>query len=260
MTDRVLIRVENGVAHIRLNRADKLNAVDEAMLSALAASIDELKATTGLRAIVLSGEGRAFCAGIDLRSLAFGALADNLSRRTHGIANLPQFASWGWRELPVPVIAAVHGIAFGAGLQIMSGADIRIARPDTRCCVMEMKWGIVPDMAGFPLWRGAVRDDVLRELVYTHREFSGTEAQELGFVTRLANDPVRAALNLAEHIANKNPHAIRTAKRLCNSLGSASNAELLQAESSEQVSLLGTPNQREAVQAETQRRRPHFVD
>jgi enoyl-CoA hydratase/carnithine racemase len=260
MKDRVRTDFEDGVAHVRLNRADKLNAVDEIMLEALAATIRQLETAKGLRAVVLSGEGRAFCAGVDLSSLSHGSLATSLSARTHGDANLPQFVAWGWRNLPVPVIAAVHGIAYGAGLQIMSGADIRIAHPDTRCSIMEMKWGIVPDMAGFALWRAAVRDDVMRELVYTGREFSACEAREMGFVTQLSDDPIGGALDLAGRIARKNPHAVRAAKRICNGLGSFSDAELLQAESSEQDLLLRQPNQLEAVRAEMEKRHPRFVD
>jgi enoyl-CoA hydratase/carnithine racemase len=229
-------------------------------------AVETLKATPGLRVVVLSGEGRAFCAGLDLASMqgdrdpgassAGGSLAD----RTHGIANNAQYAAWGWRELPVPVIAAVHGVAFGAGSQIMAAADIRIVHPDTRIAIMEMKWGLVPDVAGMPLWRTQVRDDVLREMIYTNREFNGVEAKELGFATHVADDPHAKAMELARVIANKNPHAMRGAKRLCNLIGDASDAELLQAESDEQIKVIRTPNQMEAVMAEMQKRKPNFQD
>jgi enoyl-CoA hydratase/carnithine racemase len=189
-------------------------------------------------------------------SSAGGSLAD----RTHGIANNAQYAAWGWRELPVPVIAAVHGVAFGAGSQIMAAADIRIVHPETRIAIMEMKWGLVPDVAGMPLWRTQVRDDVLREMIYTNREFNGVEAKELGFATHVADDPHAKAMELARVIANKNPHAMRGAKRLCNLIGDASDAELLQAESDEQIKVIRTPNQMEAVMAEMQKRKPNFQD
>ena len=267
MNDRISITMlEDGIADVRMTRVDKMNALDGTQWNALVEAIDKLNATPGLRVVVLSGEGRAFCAGLDLSSLqserdpgassAGGSLAD----RTRGIANNAQYAAWGWRELPVPVIAAVHGVAFGAGSQIMAAADIRIVHPDTRVAIMEMKWGLVPDVAGMPLWRGQVRDDVLREMIYTNREFNGVEAKEMGFATHVSDDPHAKAMELARVIANKNPHAMRGAKRLCNLMGDATDAELLQAESDEQIKVIRTPNQIEAVMAEMQRRKPNFAD
>lgn len=261
MNDRVSITIDDGVADVRLTRADKMNALDPAMIEALAGAIDQLNVAPGLRAVVLSGEGRAFCAGLDMMAMAGLAGSDfDIMARTHGPANIFQQVCWGWRTLAVPVIAAVHGVAFGGGLQLMSGADIRIARPDARLSVMEMKWGIVPDMAGFALWRGTVRDDVLRELTYTAREFSGEEAIGLGFVTRTADDPLAEALALAREIAARNPEAIRAAKRLTNLSGEADTAAILLAESREQGALIGRPNQMEAVAAGMQKRAPRFTD
>ena len=261
MNDRVSLSVDGGIADVRLTRADKMNALDPAMIEALAAVIDQLSGAAGLRAVVLAGEGRAFCAGLDMMSMAGLAGSDfDIMARTHGSANIFQQVCWGWRTLAVPVIAAVHGVAFGGGLQLMSGADVRIARPDTRLSVMEMKWGIVPDMAGFALWPGLVRDDVLRELTYTAREFSGEEAVGLGFVTRTADDPLAEALALAHQIADRNPEAIRAAKRLANLSGAGPAAEALLAESCEQGALIGRPNQMEAVAAGLQKRAPDFRD
>ena len=261
MTDRVRLTLEAGVADVRLSRADKMNALDPSMIEGIAAVIDQLAATPGLRAVVLSGEGRAFCAGLDMMSMAGLAGTDfDVMARTHGPANVFQHICWGWRALPVPVIAAVHGVVFGGGLQLMSGADVGIARPDTRLSVLEMKWGIVPDMAGFALWPGRVRDDVLRELVFTAREFSGEEAVGFGFVTRTAEDPLTEALALAHEIAGKNPEAIRAAKRLAN-LSISENVEtVLLAESREQGALIGRPNQMEAVAAGMQKRAARFED
>ncbi|MFM7027995.1 MAG: crotonase/enoyl-CoA hydratase family protein [Chakrabartia sp.] len=267
MNDRISITMlEDGIADVRMTRVDKMNALDGVQWNALVEAIDTLNATPGLRVVVLSGEGRAFCAGLDLASLqnerdpgassAGGSLAD----RTRGIANNAQYAAWGWRELPVPVIAAVHGVAFGAGSQIMAAADIRIVHPETRIAIMEMKWGLVPDVAGMPLWRTQVKDDVLREMIYTNREFNGVEAKEMGFATHVADDPHAKAMELARVIANKNPHAMRGAKRLCNLMGHASDAELLQAESDEQLKVIRTANQMEAVMAEMQKRKPNFQD
>lgn len=259
--NRVTISLESGVADVRLNRADKLNALDPAMFEGIERALAELEATPGLRVVVLSGEGRAFSAGLDMASMASGGASagKDLRDRTHGPANLFQHVAWGWRALKVPVIAAVHGIAFGGGFQIMSGADIRIMRPDARLSIMEMKWGLVPDMAGIALWRGLVRDDLLRELTYTNREFSGAEALDYGFATRLADDPHAAAMALAREIAGKNPDAVRAAKRLYNT-AAGDPAPLLMAESVEQAGVIRTPNQIEAVRANMEKRAPAFVD
>jgi len=209
---------------------------------------------------VLSGEGRAFCAGLDMASMASGGSGIDLATRSHGPANRVQQVSWGWRTLPVPVIAAVHGIAFGGGFQIMSGADIRVAHPATRCAIMEMKWGLVPDMGGFALWRGVARDDVVRELSYTAREFDAAEALAHGFVTRLADDPHAAAMDLARAIAGRNPEAIRGAKRLANAAADGDAASILLAESDEQGAVIRRPNQIEAVRANIEKRAPVFSD
>lgn len=255
---RVSIEMQDGVADVRLARPDKMNALDPAMFAGIIDAIATLGGMAGLRAVVLSGEGRAFCAGLDMASMAGAGSGVELAARTHGLANDFQQVAWGWRMLPVPVIAAVHGVAFGGGLQIAAGADVRIAAPDAKLSVMEIKWGIVPDMAGFALWRGTVRDDALREAAYTARTFDAAEAQALGFVTRLADDPHAEAMALARAIAGRNPHAIRAAKRLANLEGDA--AAVLAAESAEQAALLRTPNQIEAVMANMQNRPPDFAD
>jgi enoyl-CoA hydratase/carnithine racemase len=263
MKDRVTITMlDDGIADVRLIRTDKMNALDAAMFAGISEAISVLSVTPGLRVVVLSGEGRAFCAGLDLTAMRSGGggSGNDLDARSHGIANSSQAVAWGWRELPVPVIAVAHGVAFGGGFQIFSGADIRIAHPDTRMAIMELKWGLVPDMAGYPLWRTMVRDDVLRELSYTNREFSGAEAARLGFVSHVSDVPYDHAMALAKVIANKNPHAIRAAKRLANLAAHADDATLLRAESDEQMKIMRTPNQIEAVMAEMERRKPNFVD
>lgn len=257
---RVSIAIEGGVADVRLARPDKLNALDPAMFAAIIDAVARLGGERGVRAVVLSGEGRGFCAGLDMASMANAGAGIDLAARTHGLANDFQQVAWGWRALGVPVIAALHGVALGGGLQIASGADVRIAHPDTRLALMEMKWGIVPDMAGFALWRGTVRDDALRELAYTAREFGAAEGQALGFVTRLADDPQAEALALARAIAGRNPQAVRAAKRLANLAADAGAGAILAAESDEQARLLRTPNQIEAVRANLDKRAPDFVD
>lgn len=262
-SDRISVTVDaQGVAHVRLTRPDKLNALDAPMFAALIEAGQALFDYRGLRAVVLSGEGRAFCAGLDLAAVA-GLLdkdAPPLTERTHGNANLFQQVAMQWRELPVPVVAAIHGPCLGGGLQIAGGADIRVVAADARLAVMEMKWGIVPDMGGFALWHGCVREDVLRELTYTNREFTGVEALALGFATILDADPLGRAMTLAAEIATRNPHAIRSAKRLFNRAADMPVDDILQAESLEQHSLIGSPNQLEAMRSQQERRPPNFVD
>jgi enoyl-CoA hydratase/carnithine racemase len=267
MTDRVTVTLdEAGVADVRLARADKMNALDEAMFDALIQAGERLKGEPGLRAVVLSGEGKAFCAGLDMGNFARTAEAGRETRaegrliaRTNGIANRPQYAAWVWREVPVPVIAAVHGVAFGGGFQIMLGADLRYAAPETKFSVMEIKWGLVPDMGGTMLMRHLMRDDVIRELTYTGRIFTAEEGVALGVVTRLCADPRAEALATARDIAGKNPEAVRAAKRLLNAAPLSPEAEGLIAESREQTAIAGRPNQVEAVMAQLQKRAPRFT-
>ncbi|BEU99130.1 crotonase/enoyl-CoA hydratase family protein [Novosphingobium olei] len=261
--DRVSLTIEDHVAHVLLDRADKMNALDDAMFEAIVAAGQHLHDERGVRAVVLSGAGRAFCAGIDLSSLGNTSRwegENSLLNRTHGNANRPQQAAMVWRKLPMPVIAAVHGVAFGGGLQVASGPDIRIVHPATRMAVMEVKWGLVPDMAGFALWKGNVRDDVLRELIYTHREFTGAEAHALGFATHVDENPLEKAFALAREIAGKSPSAVRGSKSLCNRAPDMSVDQVLIAESVAQQELMYSKNQLESVRAGMEKRAPEFVD
>lgn len=258
----------HGVAEVRLARPEKMNALDGAMIRALIDAAAHLHDEPALRAVVLHGEGRAFCAGLDRGSFermsrgegfsVDGNAATSLAQRTHGIANVPQHAALGWRQLPVPVVCALHGVVFGGGLQVALGADIRLVAADTRLSLMELDWGLVPDRAGMWLTRGRVRSDVLAELVYTARVFSGAEGVQLGLATRMSSDPLADALALAGAIAGKNPDAVRAAKRLLQVAECADAATVLQAESSEQERLIGSLNQREAVAARLAGRAPRF--
>ena len=263
MDDRVSVSILEGIADVRLVRADKMNALDIPMFEALVAATERLAGEKGLRAVVLSGEGPAFCAGLDMGRFAAmkdgGGQERDLAMRTHGLANFPQAAVWGWRQLPVPVIAAVHGVALGGGFQLALGADIRILAADARMSIMEIKWGLVPDMAGTPILAGLVRDEILRELTYTGRIFSAREALGYGLATKVCDDPRAAAFELAREIAGRSPDAIRAAKRLLNNL-SVDPAAALLAESIEQMKLMGSPNQLEAVRANIERRPPRFAD
>lgn len=265
MNDRVRVEIKDGVADVRLVRVDKMNALDTAMMDGIIAAGEQMKADRSVRAVVLSGEGRAFCAGIDMgmfRDINGGAAPqiDLLpAERTALGASRAQQAAFVWREVPVPVIAAIHGVAFGGGLQVALGADLRFVAPDARLSVMEIKWGLIPDMGGIPLLRALLRDDVARDLTYSGRIVSGEEAVGLGLATRVCADPRAEALAYAAAIAGKSPSAIRAGKRIWNLAAGATDAELLMAESVEQTALIGGPDQREAVRAELEKRPPRFV-
>lgn len=261
---RVRVQVDaQGVAEVVLARADKMNALDPAMFDAIVDAIARVGGDPAVRAVVVHGEGRAFCAGLDKSSLQ--GIAGNgdaglgdIAARTHGLANRWQQVAWGWRTLPVPVIAAVHGVAFGGGLQIALGADVRIVQREAQLSVMEIRWGLVPDMAGCVLLTELVRADVARELVFTGRVVSGDEAARLGLATRASEDPLAEARAMARQIAASSPDAIRAAKRLLNGASPVDAARVLQAEALEQQRLIGSANQREAVMAGMEKRAPRF--
>ena len=259
MNNTILYEVENGIAKVTLNRPESMNALNNDLFNALIEAGEAIKADKRVRVVVLSGAGKAFCAGLDMQ-LMMTVGETNLDERTHGIANLFQQAAWVWREAPVPVIAAVHGACLGGGLQLMTGADMRYIHPQSKLSIMEMKWGIVPDMAGTQLWSRYVPEDIIRELTYTARTFSGEQAHEYGFATRLTTTPLQDALDTAQQIANKNPQAIRAAKRLINNQIPMDAAAGLMAEAVAQTALLKTPNQIEAVMANMEKRAPNFTD
>lgn len=248
--DRVRIELEDGVAIARMVRGEKHNALDGAMFTGLVEAIERLRGEAGVRVVVLCGEGPSFCSGLDVAGFASGPLStDDLLARENGSANLAQRVSVGWRDVPAPVIAAVHGNCFGGGLQVALGADIRIAAPDASLCVMEVRWGLIPDMGITQALPRLVPVDVAKELTFTGRAVTGREAAELGLVTRVADDPLAAALELAREIAARSPDAVRSAKRLYDESWAASPEEALRLETELQVKLIGSPNQLAAVQA-----------
>lgn len=261
MSDRVSVTYENHIAHVRLTRADKMNAVDQAMIDAIIAAGREVAASEA-RAVVLSGEGKGFCAGIDISGLGGMVgqdIAGLLMPRSHGDTNQWQEVAMVWRRAPMPVIAALHGVCYGAGCQLALGADIRIAAPDLKMAVMEMKWGIVPDMGGMVLLPHLVRSDVLRRLTYTAMPVGAEQAERWGLVTEIAEDPLAAAQALADIIALKSPAAIRAAKQLIAvGEGTERDADILLAESRAQSGLIGTPEQMEVIAAQFAGRAPKF--
>jgi enoyl-CoA hydratase/carnithine racemase len=265
MSDRVIVSKQAGVADMRLNRPEKLNALDAAMFEGLVETGKELAADRSVRAVVLSGEGRAFCAGLDFASFMGMAGGDRpsrnlLDRENGAVANYAQQAAYVLTELPVPVIAAVHGVAYGGGLQIALAADIRFVARDAQLSVMEIKWGLIPDMTGSQTLRHLVRLDVAKELTFTGRVVSGTEALALGLATHVSANPREDALALAREIASKSPDAIRAGKSLLNSAGLAGLADGLRLEERLQLSVIGKQNQIEAVQANLEKRAPQFKD
>ncbi len=245
MSERVVVTIKNGVADVRLNRPEKMNALDPPMFEGITAMGKKLAADKSLRAVVLSGEGKAFCAGLDFMS--FQALAESGKEVGGDIfrtdpdspANFAQQPAYVWHWLPVPVIAAVHGVAFGGGLQVAMGADIRIVAPEAKFSVMEIKWGLVPDMGGTQLLRQLIRLDVFKELTYTGRIVSGTEAVAIGLATRVSDTPYEEAMKLAQEIASKSPDAIRADKKLLNASRLMSVAEGLKLEAELQKSVIG---------------------
>lgn len=274
MSDRIQITRDGGVADVRLNRPEKMNALDADMFEALNRSSQELAADASLRCVVLSGEGRAFCAGLDFSSFqAMGSRdrgsdgdrtsespADGLMATEGRITHRGQQAVYGWTELPVPVIAAVHGHALGGGIQLALGADIRFVAPDAELSVLEIRWGLVPDMTGTQALVNLVGLDVAKELTFTGRMVSGVEAVELGLCTHLSDDPRGDALTLAREIASRSPHAVRAAKRLLNEAPKVSMAEGFASERREISALIGSPDQVEQVAAFFENREPSFTD
>ena len=265
---RVRIHRDGGIAHVQLTRPDKRNALDDAMFQAIAQAGEQLKHDAGVRAVVLSGEGLSFCAGLDFGGFqsmsergadtasdsGIGAMAEG--RITH----LAQQICWVWQEVPVPVIAALQGHALGGGMQLALGADIRIAHPDTKMSMREVHWGLIPDMTGTLRLSRLVRDDVMKDLVFTGRIFAASEGATLGVVTRLSNDPVADAMVAAAEIAGRSPSAVRGAKQLINRLSNAGAAEHFAAEREIIFGLIGKPHQVEAITANFENRAPKFED
>ena len=262
--DRVRVQVNaGGVATVTMVRADKHNALDQAMFGGLMSAAAQVARDTSVRAVVLHGEGRSFCSGLDVASFmsAQGGTGVLLERDADRPANFAQRVSYDWSLVPAPVIAAIHGNCFGGGLQIALGADIRIAAPDAKLSVMEVKWGLVPDMGITQSLPRLVPIDVAKELTFTGRIVSGTDASALGLVTRTSDDPLASALQLAEEIAQRSPDAVRAAKRLYDETWMSDDAAAaLQRESELQLGLIGKPNQIAAVMAGMSGDKPVFAD
>jgi enoyl-CoA hydratase/carnithine racemase len=269
MSDRVTISISDGVADVRFDRADKRNALDGDMFLAIAQAGERLKTEPGVRAVVISGNGPSFCAGLDFSSFQAMAGGDGPSSGGDGnpgrldegrITHLGQQVAWVWQEVPVPVIAAVHGHALGGGLQIALGADIRIVHPDTQMSVREVHWGLVPDMTGTFVLSKLVRPDIAKELTFTAKVITGAEAFEIGLATNLSENPLDDALALAGEIASRSPGAVRGSKALFNRIFAEGAAEQFAAERRVIGEQIGSKNQVEAVMAGFEKRVPVFTD
>ncbi|AML50300.1 crotonase/enoyl-CoA hydratase family protein [Falsihalocynthiibacter arcticus] len=264
MSERVSLSMDGPVAVVALCRPEKRNALDLEMIQAIVETGEALMDRKDIRAVVLCGDGPSFCAGLDTST--FGTLVAQMSKtggitaRTHGDSNLFQRATMVWRDLPMPVIAAVHGHVYGGGFQIMLGADMRIARPDSKFSIREGKWGLIPDMGGMALLPQLARADLIRKYIYSAEVFDGNAALNAGFITEINDDPKARALEIACDIATKNPDAICVAKELITEIEHASVPDVLMAESVAQAKLLGTPNQMEAIMAGLEGRKANYKD
>jgi len=270
MSERISVTVDSGVAHVLLNRPEKKNALDGDMFEGLRQAARDLAADPSIRVVVLSGAGDSFCSGIDLSN--FGAMASGeLSSESESVkaavadksadgANQAQQLAWLWQELPVPVIAAMTGVAYGAGLHIALGADIRIVSPDARLAFVEISWGLVPDMSGTQAMRRLIPLDLAKKIVFTGQTLSGEQAVELHLATETSDHPLEDAFALARTIAQRSPDAIRAAKKLLNSSGLVPLADGLANEMAASSALMGSKNQIEAVMSKLEKRTAHFED
>ncbi|WP_317933094.1 crotonase/enoyl-CoA hydratase family protein [Halioxenophilus sp. WMMB6] len=252
-----LSRTATGIVEVKLNRPDKFNALDAATFDELCQVVAQLHDDKQLRAVILCGAGPSFCAGLDVSLFANPSAIADLLTRSHGDCNRYQQAAVGWRTLPVPVIAAIQGHCLGGGLQIALGADLRLVQADAKLSIMEIEWGLIPDMGLTQLAPPLVRTDQLRDLVFSGRMISGSEAVSLGLATRLAPEPIAAARAYAEQLLHKSPDALRAGKALLNQGALAAG---LLAESEAMAALLRSTNHREAVAAKMAKRPPVFAD
>lgn len=262
MTERVITTIENGIAEVKLNRADKHNALDLAMFEGLVAAGNSLRERKDIRVVVLHGDGPSFCSGLDYPSFMSGGVDMNekLFGGDDGGANNAQMTAVVWRKIPVPVICAIHGYAYGGGLQLAAGADIRIAAANAKLSIMEIKWGLIPDMGITATLAHQIGLDKAKELTFTGRIIDGEEAAALGLVTRTAEDPLAEARKLAAEIASKSPDAIRASKQLFDSNWAFDQKASLQLEAKLQKQMFAGPNQREAVMAAMQKKPGNFSD
>ncbi len=262
MNDRVITTFDAGIAEVKLNRGDKHNALDIALFEGIIAAGNELRERKDVRVVVLYGDGPSFCSGLDYPAFmqAGADIGEKLFGGHDGGANNAQLTALVWRKIPVPVICAIHGAAYGGGLQMAAGADIRIATPDAKLSIMEVKWGLIPDMGITVALAAQIGIDKVKELTFTGRVISGTEAAEMGLVTRTAENALQAARELASEIASKSPDSVRASKKLFDTAWSVDQQAALALEEKLQKQMFASPNQMEAVKAAMQKRAGNFSD
>lgn len=265
MNDLVGIDIKDGLAEVCLNRPDKKNAWTMPMFDALAGAALRLTDTPGLRAVILRGAGGCFSAGLDLSVMQqfagdlAGIKRQMLDLPDGEVANRFQKPCFAWQQLPVPVIAAIDGVAYGAGMQLALAADFRIAAPDARLSVMEARWGLIPDMGISQSLPRLMRADLAKELLMTGRVLQAPEALALGLLTRIESDPLAAARRLAADLAQNSPDAIRAAKALVEQVWTVPPGKGLAIEARLQADIIGGANQVECVTARMAGRAPAFV-
>lgn len=257
---RITLSIDNHIAIVTLNRPDKFNGLDLDTLNDLVETARTLKRNRDVRVVILRGAGDAFCSGLDFPTVTRTPFRMALAFTKFGVkkTNLFQKACLAWRQLPMPVIAELHGYCFGGGLQLALAADFRIATPDCEMSVMEIKWGLIPDMTGAVTLRELVPMDVAKELTMTGRRFDGREAKALNLVTRVAEDTHKEALSLAGTLVERSPDAVSATKALFQASWNAGENTALHQESRLQFQLLRTHNQREAMAANFKNRAPVF--
>ncbi len=259
--DRVVLALDDDIASVRLNRPDKRNGLDWDMMRGLIDAARHIRKNRRVRAVILGGEGQAFCAGLDFTSFTSKPMRMARGFTKYGLkrTNIFQEVAWCWRKLPVPVIAALHGQCYGGGLQIALAADFRLATPDADLSVMETKWGLIPDMTGSVTLRELLPMDQAKELTLTGRRLSGTEAAELNLVTRLSEEPLNEAGELAQKLAKRSPDAMAAGKKLFHETWNCDETSALDSESRLQFRIIGRANQREAMKANTDNRQPRWL-
>lgn len=250
---RVLLDIQDNIAIVTLNRADKYNGLDWAMFSGIVSTVKTLKKNKTVRAVILRGDGKVFSSGLDVMSMKKDPLfiPKLLIKPGTKISNVAQDVSYLWRELPIPVIAVTHGKCYGGGLQIAMGADFRFSTPDCEFSILEAKWGLIPDMAGMLAWREVLRGDVLRDLTYTGRMVQAEEAKQIGLISRIEEDPMQAALDYAQELAARSPDSVGASKLLINRIWAASDKGVLNWETKLQKKVLGRWNQLAAASKNT---------
>jgi enoyl-CoA hydratase/carnithine racemase len=257
-----ILNADGPIAELRLNRPEKKNAVTLELLADLVAACEMLAGQPGLRAVVLSGAGGDFSAGMDTSVLmGFAGNLDAIKAEMlapEGDANRFQAPAKALADLPVPVIAAIDGVCFGAGIQLALAADFRIAAPAAKLSIMEGKWGLIPDMGISLSLPRLMPADRAKALIMTARVMSGAEALAEGLVTRLSDNPHAAAMAFAQELAARSPDAVRASKALVDALWSNRTAEGLRLEAELQAALMGAPNQVETVMARMQGREPVY--